>query len=375
MQGTSTGSAARTTMGKKPTRTWTPGQWTVLRILASSTAVATATSALRSDAVSGPLPTASAVLLAGAPLGLLFGWWNRTSGGLAALGALGLMAARATVAPWDELLPFVTLAALLGIFAATETPATWSVDRRTDVDPGSTWTLAPASARLLPILWLVALIPLAHASSDASATTAVALSIVATIGAWLSLPQPLAALAPGTALAGALAAMLLGAGGGGWLQPALLLVLWFAAFGISALPPLQPQHPELLLYDGNCGLCHGAVRFLMAEDRDGTAFCFAPLGGLTFEERLGAEDRRALPDSVALLTEDGRLLCRFAAVRHALLRLGGIWRLLDLLLVPLPTALGDLAYDAVARVRHRIFAKPKDACPLLPPPLRSRMLP
>lgn len=375
MHGTSTGNAAPIEAGKRPSRAWTPGQWTALRILTATVALATAVYALLGVAASGPLSTASAVLLAGATVGLLLGWWNRTCGALAALGALGLAATQATLVSSEALLQLSTLSVLLGLFAAAETPAIWSLDRRADVDPGSAWTLTSTSERVLASLWPVALVPLASGAGDVGTTAAVALSVLSTVGALVSLPQPMAAWAPGTALAGALAAVILGAGGGGWLQPVLLLVLWLGAFGSRALPPQRPQHPELLLYDGNCGLCHGAVRVLMAEDRDGTSFCFAPLGGLTFEERLAPEDRDALPDSVALLTEDGRLLCRFAAVRHALLRLGGLWRLLDLLLVPIPTALGNLGYDAVARVRHRIFAKPEDACPLLPPPLRARMLP
>ena len=35
--------------------------------------------------------------------------------------------------------------------------------------------------------------------------------------------------------------------------------------------------PERLFYDGTCALCHGAVRFVLARDRDGSAFRFAPL--------------------------------------------------------------------------------------------------
>ena len=34
-----------------------------------------------------------------------------------------------------------------------------------------------------------------------------------------------------------------------------------------------------------------------------------------------------------------------------------------------------LVYDFVARVRLRPFAKPKEACPLVPPPLRGRFSP
>jgi hypothetical protein len=32
----------------------------------------------------------------------------------------------------------------------------------------------------------------------------------------------------------------------------------------------------------------------------------------------------------------------------------------------------DTGYDGIARIRHRIFAKPPDACPILPAPLRDR---
>ncbi len=37
-----------------------------------------------------------------------------------------------------------------------------------------------------------------------------------------------------------------------------------------------------------------------------------------------------------------------------------------------PRPVRDLAYDAVARVRHRLFAKPAGACPILSRELRSR---
>jgi len=42
-------------------------------------------------------------------------------------------------------------------------------------------------------------------------------------------------------------------------------------------------------------------------------------------------------------------------------------------LVPRP--LRDVVYRCVARVRRRIFAAPKDACPLLPKHLRERFVP
>lgn len=53
-------------------------------------------------------------------------------------------------------------------------------------------------------------------------------------------------------------------------------------------------------------------------------------------------------------------------------RLGGIWRGIARIAAPLPQGLLDRAYDAIARIRKRLFAQPKDACPILPPILRAR---
>jgi predicted DCC family thiol-disulfide oxidoreductase YuxK len=132
--------------------------------------------------------------------------------------------------------------------------------------------------------------------------------------------------------------------------------------------------PEILFYDGSCGLCHRAVRFLLWADREGRAFRFAPLGGSTFEARIPPSERRGLPDSMVLRTADGALLTRSAGALHVLRRLGGGWRVLAFLFGLVPRPLRDAAYDFVARVRLRLFARPDDACPVVPPPLRTRFL-
>ena len=38
----------------------------------------------------------------------------------------------------------------------------------------------------------------------------------------------------------------------------------------------------------------------------------------------------------------------------------------------LPTSLLNRAYDIVAAIRHRLFRRPREACPILPPDLRDR---
>lgn len=127
-----------------------------------------------------------------------------------------------------------------------------------------------------------------------------------------------------------------------------------------------------LFYDGDCGLCHAAVRWVISEDPEGRAFRFAPLHGRAFEQALPAERRDGLPDSLVVVLPDGAVHTRAGAVRQIGHRLGGAWRLLAIASSAIPTPWLDRAYDAIARVRHRLFARPAAACPVSPEPLRAR---
>lgn len=135
------------------------------------------------------------------------------------------------------------------------------------------------------------------------------------------------------------------------------------------------QPTAIVFYDGHCGLCHRTVRWLLWADPRGQHFVFAPLGGETFAARIDPAQAATLPDSVVVRTADGQVFTRWRAIRWLLARLGGPWRLLGWSLAWLPNRLGDAGYDAVAALRHRLFAPPPDACPLVPPALRPRLLP
>lgn len=130
--------------------------------------------------------------------------------------------------------------------------------------------------------------------------------------------------------------------------------------------------PELLLYDGHCGLCHGAVRFVLARDPSGEAFRFAPLGGAAFEGAVPEALRESLPDSMAVVTHDGELLLKSAATVHVLRRLGGGWKWLGGLIAVVPSTVRDSVYDFVARRRKRWFGEVDESCPIVPAALRTR---
>lgn len=114
------------------------------------------------------------------------------------------------------------------------------------------------------------------------------------------------------------------------------------------------------------------VRFVLARDRGGVVARFAPLEGQLFKERVEEAERAALPDSLVLLTADGELLTRSAAVLHVLRRMGGIWRPIAAVGAVVPRSIRDAAYDGVARIRARVFGRRDEVCPVIPAAARSR---
>ncbi len=143
-------------------------------------------------------------------------------------------------------------------------------------------------------------------------------------------------------------------------------------FDPALIPPLRIEGGERVFYDGNCGLCHRSVRFALAEDPTGEAFRFAPLHGDAFERELDEEAARGLPDSIVVVTHEGRVLVRSRAIFRMMDGLGGLWRALAILMRLIPRPIADAAYDGVAAVRHRVFRRPADVCPIIPKRLRSR---
>jgi predicted DCC family thiol-disulfide oxidoreductase YuxK len=132
----------------------------------------------------------------------------------------------------------------------------------------------------------------------------------------------------------------------------------------------------VLLFDGVCGLCHGAVQFVLARDRN-DRFRFAALQsekGRAILLRHGRDPTNL--DTVYLVVDfdapSERLLSRGAAA-VAVLRELGRWRYLAAVLALLPTAWLDFAYDRVAARRYRWFGR-YDTCPLPDPAVRRKFL-
>ncbi len=154
-----------------------------------------------------------------------------------------------------------------------------------------------------------------------------------------------------------------------------MLLLHAFTFDPAWIAPKPVDQRATIFYDGHCGLCHGFVRFVLAEDRRGGNIFFSPLQGEQFGLSVPPNRRAGLPDSVVVQTADGRLLVRSAAIVEILQRLGGVWRIIGFMAAALPRKLLDRCYDLVARLRQKLFTPPVAACPLLPADLQERFEP
>lgn len=131
----------------------------------------------------------------------------------------------------------------------------------------------------------------------------------------------------------------------------------------------QPGGPAVVFFDGECGFCSRAVRFVAARDPAGY-FRFASLQSGVARRLLGARSLPPGDPGTLVLLEDGRRYERSTAALRIARRLRWPWpALAAFLLVPAP--LRDAAYRWVARNRHRLAG---DACPLPLPEVSSRML-
>jgi len=133
----------------------------------------------------------------------------------------------------------------------------------------------------------------------------------------------------------------------------------------------------VVLFDGWCPLCVGAVRFVLRTDRR-AHFSFASLDSPAATELLDkceaepAVLESARAGSTVALVRRGRLYVRSDAALRIVGDLPLPWRALTLLRV-VPRFLRDRVYSAVASRRHEVWGR-LDSCHVPEPADRGRFL-
>ncbi len=135
------------------------------------------------------------------------------------------------------------------------------------------------------------------------------------------------------------------------------------------VPDFDDSRP-VFIFDHVCVLCSGGVSFIMKYDPKGTvAFTSAqaPLGDALCRH-LGVDW-----DESYVFLRNGQAFIKSTGYFEVARALGGWWRL-GLVFQIIPRPLRDWAYDLVARNRYRWFGKTDEACALLTPEQRARLI-
>ncbi len=149
----------------------------------------------------------------------------------------------------------------------------------------------------------------------------------------------------------------------------------------SQTPDTITEAHALILFDGVCNLCNGAVQWIIRRDRK-AIFRFAALQSLAAQRAIEATGAGAgveatssgtefRPDSIIVI-ETGRILLRSDAAMAIAGRLGLPWSLARAGRV-LPVGMRDGIYRWIARNRYRWFGK-RETCMVPTPELRARFL-
>lgn len=128
---------------------------------------------------------------------------------------------------------------------------------------------------------------------------------------------------------------------------------------------------DIVLFDGVCNLCNGAIDFILERDPAGH-FAFASLQSEAGQEVLSAYGLSTRDFNTVILVQEGKVYKKSRAALQIAGKLKGGWKLLQAFKI-VPSFVGDTVYDFIARNRYRFFGK-RETCRLPTPQIRSRFL-
>ena len=128
---------------------------------------------------------------------------------------------------------------------------------------------------------------------------------------------------------------------------------------------------KIILFDGVCNLCNGAVTFVIKRDKK-NIFKFAALqseAGVALLSKFKIDTSKI--DSI-ILVDGNKFYSKSAAALHIAKHLSGSYPLLYGFMI-LPKFLRNAVYDYIAKNRYKWFGK-KESCMIPSPELAEKFL-
>ena len=129
--------------------------------------------------------------------------------------------------------------------------------------------------------------------------------------------------------------------------------------------------PAVILFDGVCNFCNGAVNFVIERDRQGY-FKFAALQSEAGEGLLTKFGIDSVETDSVVLIEDDKAYLHSSAALKIVRRLPAPWPLLYGFII-VPRSIRDWAYRLFAKHRYRLFGR-REECMIPTPEIRARFL-
>ena len=130
---------------------------------------------------------------------------------------------------------------------------------------------------------------------------------------------------------------------------------------------------KLILFDGVCNLCNGAVQYIIKRDRK-DVFRFAALQsaiGRQFIEERNIDTTKV--DSIVLVEPGVAYFVKSTAALYIAYEFGGLWKGLKFFEWVLPVSIRDGIYNFVAKNRYKWFGK-KEFCMIPTPELKAKFM-
>ncbi len=127
----------------------------------------------------------------------------------------------------------------------------------------------------------------------------------------------------------------------------------------------------LILFDGICNLCNGAVQFIIKHDPE-KKFLFTSLQSEAGQQLLKQYKLPSENFNSFLLLQDDKVFSKSTAALKVASQLKSAWKLLYIFII-VPKFVRDAVYSYIATNRYKWFGK-KDDCMIPTPELQARFL-
>jgi predicted DCC family thiol-disulfide oxidoreductase YuxK len=133
---------------------------------------------------------------------------------------------------------------------------------------------------------------------------------------------------------------------------------------------VQTQNP-IILFDGVCNFCDGAINFVLKQDRKGV-FRFAPLQSEAGQKILHQYKLPVKDFESFVLIDNGKVFKKSAASLKVMNKLPWYWKTFQIFWI-MPGFIRNAIYDFIAKNRYKWFGK-KNSCMIPTPEVRNRFL-